>query len=118
MSYSRTNLKREKPYYSRPKYFYTALRFMVEIYRSPKPKGITTYTLYKTQRCYVIDTKYTIYRKDAQQMTIPIRIFINIKSKDRKDLKINMANRYWRYRPELQQKLFNYYTNLKHPGTG
>ena len=118
MSYSRTNLKREKPYYSRPKYFYTALRFMVEIYRAPKPKNISDYKLYKTQRCYVIDTIYTVYRNKIQRMIIPVRIFINIKSKDRKELKINIPQKYWRYRPSLKEKLYNYFINIKRPNTG
>lgn len=115
---TRTSLSREVPYYSRARYFYTALRFMVEIYRYPKPENIGKYNFYKTQRCYVIDTNYTVYKNEKQIMNIPIRIFINIKSKDRKELKINMPHKYWRYRPQLKEKLYKYYVGIKRPGTG
>ena len=102
----------KRPLYRNHSYSYTALRFMVDIYRAPKPQYVGEYKLYKTFRCYVIDTTYGIYRDDKRIMTIPVRIFIDIKSKDRNELKITMPNKYWRYRPKLVEQLKSYYLNI------
>lgn len=107
---ARIKIKRNS--YRDHKYYYTALRFMVEIMISPMPPGTGKYNLYKTQRKYIIATEYNVYKKGKLAMKVPIKITMPITSKDRGDLCITMAHEYWRFRPMIVETLKNYYFSL------
>lgn len=86
---------------------------MINIYISKKPKNIGDYVLYKSQRNYIIDSVFNVYKDQKLAKKIPIKIFIPITSKNKNDLRITMSHEYWRFRPKITSLLKDYYLNLK-----
>lgn len=99
----------KRNYYRNPKYFYTALRFMVEIYKKERPKELGEFTIIKTVRMYQIDTVYYLRQDGIFKKMIPLKIRMPILSKNREDLRISMPTEYSYYRNFIIDKLRNYY---------
>lgn len=108
--YMKPRLKRN--YYRYPKYYYTALRFMVEIYRAPKPKNLFEYKFIKTQREYEIDAVYHLYKDDKLIQKIPVWIKIGIKSKNRDELKVQVPKPFYYYGVPIRKELREYFLNI------
>lgn len=106
----------KRNFYRKPKYYHTALRFMVEIYRAKK-KNVEIINIIKTQNKYVINAYYTINvskKKDWQSLRkVPITINMPILSKDRNDLKISMHQKMWLYRQKIRDDLMPFYLSLR-----
>lgn len=101
-----------REYFTSKKYYYTSLRFIVKIYKAPKPKGVGDYSLVKTERRYMITSTYHVYRDSKLIKRVPLIIAIPIKSKDRTDLRISVPRKVNNYGKRIRKALTDYYLNV------
>lgn len=104
--------KLKRDYYTDQKYYFTALRYIVEIIKAPKPSCVKEYKLFKTAREYEINSTYHLYRDGELLRIIPFYIKIKIKSKDRNDIKIQVPKNFYYYGVEIRKLLREYYLNV------
>lgn len=110
--------KIKRNFYSNPKYYHTALRFMVEIYRAKK-KNVEILNIIKTQRRYIINAYYIADIKGPFNhwdtlRKIPITINMPILSKKRDDMTITVPkNEHWRFRTVVNKDLLPFYLSLR-----